>query len=385
VDGLDQCDIAIIGGSLSGAAMAHHLAALGFGGRIVLIERDPAFTHAATSLSAAGIRQQFSSAQNIALSARTLAFLRATGAERFSLREQGYLILSSPSGRAIHAENHAVQMNSGADIAWLEPDELARHMAWLNVEGLGAGTLGRTGEGWFDPHALRAHLRGTAREAGVVLRQGAVTALDMSADGATIGFADGSRLRAARVVICAGPQSGDVAALAGVALPVEPRKRTVFVFSCREALAGLPLVADPSGVWFRPEGNRFICGWSPDDADDVRAADDDFAPDWALFEDILWPALAARVPVFERLKLETAWVGHYDTNAFDHNAVIGPLDDGARLFAVTGFSGHGVQQAYAAAEGCAALMLDRLPPTDITPFAFARIAAGRPFLERNII
>ncbi|NJR13220.1 MAG: FAD-binding oxidoreductase [Phyllobacteriaceae bacterium] len=260
---MDQCDIAIIGGSLSGAAVAHHLAASGFLGRVVLIERDPAFTYAATSLSAAGIRQQFSCAENIALSRRTLDFLRATGAGQFALREQGYLILSTPGGRDIHAANHKVQIAAGADIEWLEPGALATRMPWLNVEGLGAGTLGRTGEGWFDPHALRAYLRGMAREAGVQLRQGAVAGIDMSGDRAMIGFADGTWLEARQVVITAGPQSGAVAAMVGVALPVEPRKRTVFVFSCRQAPAGLPLVADPSGVWFRPEGRMFICGKSP--------------------------------------------------------------------------------------------------------------------------
>jgi FAD-dependent oxidoreductase domain-containing protein 1 len=378
-------DIAIIGGSLSGAAVAHHLKALGFAGSIALIERDPAFRRAATSLSAAGIRQQFSRIENIRLSQRTLAFFREIGAERVSLREQGYLICSSSSGLTTHREALAVQQNAGAHIDWIEGEtELAARFAWLNPDGLAAGSFGRLGEGWFDPHALRALLRDSAMAAGVLPVVGDVIALDRKTSRWRMTLEHGHVLEAGRVVVTAGPQSGDVAALAGVGLPVEPRKRTVFVFSCRQAPASLPLIADPSGVWVRPEGNRFIAGWSPDDADDMRAAGEDFEPDWPLFEDVLWPALAHRVPAFEALKLETAWVGHYDTNTFDHNAVIGPMGrDG--LFAVTGFSGHGVQQAYAAGEACAALMLGVEPPVDVSAFAFDRIGAGRLFLERNII
>ncbi|MCU0830965.1 MAG: FAD-binding oxidoreductase [Rhizobiaceae bacterium] len=381
---MQRFDIAIIGGSLSGAAVAHHLKALGFSGSVVLIERDPAFLRAATSLSAAGIRQQFSRIENIRLSQRTLGFLRALGAQRVSLREQGYLILSSAAGRDTHRAACAVQAEAGADIEWIEAGRLQARFPWLDPEGLSAGSFGMTGEGWFDPHALRSLLRDQAKAAGVVALTGTVSGLREAVGGWRITLADGVVLDAARVVIAAGPQSGDVAALAGVALPVEPRKRTVFVFSSRGVPATLPLVADPSGVWFRPEGARFLAGWSPDDADDARAADEDFGPDWALFEDVLWPALAHRVPAFEAVKLETAWVGHYDTNAFDHNAIIGPLGAGG-LFAVTGFSGHGVQQAYAAGEACAALMLGLEPPVDVSAFMFARIAAGRPFLERNII
>ena len=90
------------------------------------------------------------------------------------------------------------------------------------------------------------------------------------------------------------------------------------------------------------------------------------------------------MPAFEAVKLETAWAGHYDTHAFDHNAVIGPLGMPG-LFAITGFSGHGVQQAFAAGEALATIMLEQAPPTDISAFGFARIAQGKPFLERNII
>jgi glycine/D-amino acid oxidase-like deaminating enzyme len=381
---LERFDIAIIGGSLSGAAVAHHLKALGHGGSVALIERDPAFLRAATSLSAAGIRQQFSRIENIRLSQRTLDVFRRIGPERVSLREQGYLILSSPQGRDTHAASLQVQHEAGAAIDWFEGGAaLAARFPWLNPAGLGAGTFGRAGEGWFDPHALRALLRENAREAGVASLTGSVNRLERTEDGWLIGLAGGGLIAAGETVIAAGPQSGDVAALAGVTLPVEPRKRTVFVFSCRNAPQGMPLTADPSGVWFRPEGTRFIAGWSPDDTEDKRAADDDFEPDWPLFDEVLWPALAARVPAFEAVKLETAWVGHYDTNAFDHNAVIGPL--APALHAVTGFSGHGVQQAHAAGEACAAMMLGLAPPVDVAAFAFGRIARGEPFMEENII
>ena len=102
----------------------------------------------------------------------------------------------------------------------------------------------------------------------------------------------------------AGPPAGDVAALAGVPLPVEPRKRCVFVVACRSALPGMPLMVDPTGVWIRPEGEVYNCGVSPPDDTDSRAHD--FEVDYGLFEEVVWPMLAHRVPAMEALKLQLA-------------------------------------------------------------------------------
>jgi hypothetical protein len=52
---------------------------------------------------------------------------------------------------------------------------------------------------------------------------------------------------------------------------VEPRKRTVFVIDCPDASRDLPLIADPSGFWLRPEGGGFITGYSPPESDDAAA------------------------------------------------------------------------------------------------------------------
>ena len=79
--------------------------------------------------------------------------------------------------------------------------------------------------------------------------------------GATL--ADGRRIACGALVLAAGPNSGAVAALAGVDLPVRPRKRSVFVFRTPAALPGFPLLIDATGVWCRPEGAGFICGVSP--------------------------------------------------------------------------------------------------------------------------
>ncbi|MFZ1106192.1 MAG: FAD-binding oxidoreductase, partial [Hyphomicrobiaceae bacterium] len=200
--------------------------------------------------------------------------------------------------------------------------------------------------------------------------------------------ASGGRLACDRLVNAAGAWAGALAALAGVALPVEPRKRYVYVIDCREppeALRQAPLTVDPSGVWFRPEGRLFLCGKSP--APDREPPVGDLEEiDHAFFEDEIWPPLAARVPAFESVKVVHAWAGYYDTNTLDHNAVIGPHPEIANLYFANGFSGHGAQQAAAAGRAIAELIADGAYQTiDLTRLGYARIAAHAPLRERNVI
>jgi glycine/D-amino acid oxidase-like deaminating enzyme len=160
----------------------------------------------------------------------------------------------------------------------------------------------------------------------------------------------------------------------------------VFVIDCPDAPRDIPLVADPSGVWIRPEGAGFITGWSPPEADDSPAAPDDFDPDHWIFEERLWPALAARIPAFERLKATGAWAGHYDYNRLDQNAVIGPDPELPNFFYANGFSGHGLQHAPGVGRALAEMLVHGGYRTlDLSAFGYERIAAGRPLFERNVI
>lgn len=388
----ERADVVIVGGAAVGLSAAHFLMRGGFSGRVVVVERDPTYARAATTLSAASIRQQFSTPENIRLSQFGVAFLRGLKA-RFGadadvgFHECGYLVLAGPAGREILLDNHRIQRAEGADIALLEPDALARRFPFLSTEGVSGGAFGLSGEGWFDAHLLVALLRRDAKAAGVDLVTGEVAAIERTGGRIeAVRLADGRRIACGVLVNAAGPQAGDVAALAGAALPVEPRKRTVFVVDCRTPVVGLPMLIDLTGVYIRPEGKQYIAGVSPPAEADGRAAVDDFEPDHALFEEIVWPALAARVPAFEAVKPVRAWAGHYDYNTLDQNAVIGPHPEVANLLFANGFSGHGLQQAPAAGRAIAELVtLGRYESLDLSAFGYARIAAGRPLVERQVI
>ena len=385
----ERYDVVIVGGAAHGASAAYHLAAdPGFSGRIVLIERDPTFARAATALSAGGIRQQFSTPVNISLSLYGIDFLRRAGdllavdGERpdIGLVEGGYLFLATPAGLDTLRRNHATQVRLGADIAFLEPDALAARFPWLATGDLAAGCLGVSGEGWLDGYGLAQALRRKAKALGVTLMTGEAAAI--GADN-IVHLADGTRIAAGSVIVAAGTATPRLLAPLGVPLPIEPRKRYVFSFACREALPRVPLTVDPSGVYVRSEGEIFICGASPPEEAEPPA---DFDVDHGFFEEMIWPALAARIPAFESIRPGRAWAGHYDFNTLDQNAIVGPLPGRPGLLVATGFSGHGLQQAPGIGRGLAELVVHgRYISLDLAPLGYARVADGRPLVEANVV
>ncbi|MER8572300.1 FAD-binding oxidoreductase [Mesorhizobium sp. M1338] len=385
-------DIVIIGGAIVGSSVAYYLREEGFSGSIALIERDPRFAHAATTLSMASIRQQFSIPENIRLSQFTLKLFRRLkeefGADAdIGFREGGYLILAGEDGLPILKSNHEAQMAEGADIVLEDAEQLVRRFPWLSAEGITAGAYGRTGEGWFDAHAMLMLFRKALREKKIDFITADVTGIARDGNRVTsVSLDNGQTLEAGIVVNAAGPNAGKVAAMAGLALPVEPRKRNVFVFEAREKYADMPLLVDPSGIYVRPEGSVYLTGGAEPEEGDGPAAPGDFEVDWPLFEEVIWPVLATRIPAFEAIKPTRAWAGHYDYNTLDQNAVIGPHPEVGNFLFANGFSGHGLQQAPAVGKALAELIVHGGYRTvDCSAFGYDRIAEGRAFRELNVI
>jgi glycine/D-amino acid oxidase-like deaminating enzyme len=385
-------DIVIIGGAIVGSSIAYYLREEGFSGSIALIERDPQFAHAATTLSCASIRQQFSIPENIRLSQFTLKLFRRLkdefGADAdIGFHEGGYLILAGENGLPILKANHQAQIAEGADILLEDADALVRRFPWLSAEGITAGAYGRTGEGWFDAHAMLMLFRKALREKKIDFITADVTGIERQGQSVTsVSLDNGEKLEAGIVINAAGPNAGKVAGMAGLALPVEPRKRNVFVFEAREKYADMPLLVDPSGIWLRPEGSVYITAGAEPEEGDGPADPQDFDVDWPLFEEVIWPVLATRIPAFEAIKPTRAWAGHYDYNTLDQNAVIGPHPQVTNFLFANGFSGHGLQQAPAVGKALAELIVHGGYRTvDCSAFGYGRVAEGRAFRELNVI
>jgi FAD-dependent oxidoreductase domain-containing protein 1 len=383
-------DVILLGGGVMGAATACFLAR-DHGATVTVVERDPSYAQASSSLSLSSIRQQFSQPVNMALSRWSIDFLRraadelATADDRpaLGLVEPGYLYLATSAGAALLRDLHALQRAEGVDVALLSPTELSVRFPWLATDDLALGSLGLSGEGWFDGPALHRAFRRKAQALGVRFITGEASGFDVQADRVTaVRCADGRAIGGDAFAITAGAWSAPLGAALDVTLPVTARKRDVFVLETPAALPGCPLVIDPSGFWFRTEGALILAGGPPRGEDVCDAPL--HAIDHGLFEDLLWPTLAARVPALEALRVRSSWAGYYEMNDFDHNGLAGALPGYANAFTACGFSGHGMQQSPAVGYSMARLISGLDAPL-IEALAPQRLLDGRRLVEANVI
>lgn len=402
----ETADVVICGGAAIGSSVAYHLAAdPGFTGKVVVIEKDPTYRYSASALSAASIRQQFSSAVNIRISLFGIGFLRSIGTHlavdgevpAIDLHEGGYLYLAGEAGKGILEANQKLQQQEGADIALYAADMLRSKFPWLNTSDLACGTFGVSGEGWFDGWALLQAFRKKARSLGIEYRQGEV-ARYLTENGRVTGveLADGSRIACGAMVNASGTHGARLAATAGIDIPVRSMKRYVFTFTCKGDVDGCPLLIDTTGAWCRQEGKRtaegqlFIGSCSPlTPEQDVEWVETDPGVedvDWPFFEEAVWAPLAHRIPAFEQIRPGRAWAGPYDMCGLDHNAIVGPAVGVPNLYLANGFSGHGLQQSPAVGRGIAEhIAHGRYRSLDLADLGHERIVVGRPLAEANII
>lgn len=391
-------DVVIVGGAMYGASVAWFLTDNpDFDGSILVVERDPSYEFASTSHTNSCMRQQFSEAINVKVSQFAADFVKnfrnyMGGDPRVpdvALHSYGYMYLADNAAfAAILRENQKLQAACGAGTRHMTPDEIAREYPFYNLDGIIAGNHNRVDEGYFDGNTLFDWWKRSAKERGVEYLTNEVIAMNRNGAGTRVEsviLTSGEVVSCGTVVNASGPRAVLTSRMAGIEIPVEPRKRYSFVFEAARPLdRDLPLTIDPSGVHMRSDGTYYLAGCPPDDD---RAVDyDDFVQDHSIWEDKVWPVLAARVPQFEAIKLRNSWAGHYAYNTFDQNAILGPHTKVGNFIFVNGFSGHGFQQSPAMGRGTAEFITyGEYRALDLRPFHFDRIVNGEKFVEKAVI
>ena len=389
-------DVIIVGGAMYGSSIAWFLVNHPqFDGRILVVERDPTYKWTSTSHTNSCIRQQFSAPINIKISQFGANYVKTFRAQMGDdirvpdvvLQSFGYMYLAgTAAGADALRATQMIQAINGAGTKHLTADQIKDAYPFYNMDDIVAGNHNLIDEGYFDGNTLFDWWKRSAREKGVEYIHNCVVSMTTTKSAVqSVTLANGDVIACGCVVNASGPRAVVTSRMAGIEIPVEPRKRYTFIFAAADPLdRDLPLTIDPSGVHMRTEGKYYRAGCAPDD--DGAVDYNDFVQDHNIWEEKIWPVLAHRIPSFERIKLMNSWVGHYAYNIFDQNAIIGAHPQMKNFIFANGFSGHGFQQAPAIGRGIAELISTGSYQTlDLTPFSVNRIIADKKFLEIAII
>ena len=391
-------DVVIVGGAMYGSSVSWFLADNpDFDGSILVVERDPTYTACSTVHTNSCIRQQFSREINVRISQFGAAFVKNLrnymgGDQRvpnLPIQSYGYLYLSDNEAfSTVLKESQQVQEACGAGTKILTAEEIKRDYPFYNVDDIVSGSHNRIDEGYFDGGTLFDWWRRSGKEKGVEFVGNEVVSMQKNTAGTrveSVTLKSGEVVSCGTVVNASGPKAVLTSRMAGIELPVEPRKRYTFIFAAEQPLdRDLPLTIDPTGVHMRTDGQYYLAGCAPDE--DLAVDYDDYEPDHSIWQEKVWPIIANRIPQFEAIKLVNSWVGHYAFNTLDQNAILGPHSVVENFIFVNGFSGHGLQQSPAMGRGIAELITyGDYRSLDLSPFRFDRIERNEPFNEKAII
>jgi glycine/D-amino acid oxidase-like deaminating enzyme len=391
--GNNTYDIIIVGGGIMGCSAAYYLMDADSGLRIAVVEKDPAYERASTTLSMANVRIQFSLEANIKISQYAFEVLETFDDDMavegdkpgIHFQREGNLFLVGKEGLEAARKALALQKKLGCPVEWWSVEQIKERFPWYEPSGMGlVGATYGPADGHLDAYSLLMGYRKKAKALGAKFIADEVVEITGDSGRVTgVKPASGERLGAGTVINCAGAWAAEVAGTVGVKLPIQPVKRQVFVLdTAAKPETALPLTNLPSGLYFRSDtGGVILLGKSM--AEDRVGFD--FTWDRERFTEQLWPELAEFVPCFDRLRLEWGWAGLYAENTFDGNAILGEWPECKGLYLANGFSGHGLQQAPAVGRYLSELILRRESVLDLAVFNPARIFENKPLYEAGLV
>ena len=344
---METADVVIIGGGIVGASVAWHVTESGCT-NVLIVERETHQGKGSTGKSMGGVRAQFATTPNIQMSMFSINFY-AEFDERLGqpggYRPQGYLFVATAEKHLNYLRtNQKLQHSLGLTQAvMVTRDDIVSRVPQLRSDDILGGSFCPT-DGFVDPYSVMTGFTTCAVERGArVWRACEVTAIHHDGTG-ILGVETTRGPVATRVVVnAAGPWAAQVAALAGIDLPVEPLRRQLVPTEPFDGVSHeIPMVVDmTNGFHFRPESLGFLLAWN--DPDETPGFKTDF--DASFIEKILDRA-ADRVPCFENVAVnpKRAWAGLYEVSP-DHHCILGPVEDVPGFFCANGFSGHGAMHA----------------------------------------
>jgi sarcosine oxidase subunit beta len=388
-----SAEVVIVGGGCMGASVAYHLARRGVTD-VVLVERDTLLGTGSTGRNAGGVRHQFSNEANIRLSIESIGVLERFADEvghPIDFHQDGYLfLLSTPASVETFRTNVALQRSLGVDVQWLDPQDIARLVPGIDVDGVAGATFCQR-DGIADPNGVTMGFAKAAQAAGVLVERDAeVTAIRVEAGAVAAVETTRGTIDTRTIVNAAGPYARLIGRMAGVDVPVDPYRRHIFIAALDGGAtnaAGPPRVPSSrimvidfdTTFYFHREGAGLLFGMG----DRNEAPTFDTTVQWDFLPQVIDVAIK-RLPALAYASISHAWAGLYEVTP-DANPIIGPADGVRGFYLINGFSGHGFQHSPAAGRILADVLTGRDPGFDLTPFAASRFTSGVVAGERYFV
>jgi len=375
--------VVIIGAGMVGASIAFHLTRLGE--KDVFILEKSYVSSGSTGRCAGGIRQQWSTRNNVRLAMRSVEWFKRmkedTGMD-VEYKQGGYLILSFDEKEAEEfAENVKMQKEEGLEVEVLTPKQVKRRFPYVNVEGVKLATFCPT-DGHANPHLANfAYIRRSVENGARLFTKTEVKEIDVS-NGTVKGvWTNAGYIECEVVINAAGPWSKDIGEMVGIDLPTESYRHQILVTEPLENMMD-PMIISFSGNFYirQTRHGSFLMGQG--DKDERPGINRKVTAKFLLE---MVNKMSRRFPFLRNLRVIRQWSGEYNMSP-DAQPIVGLSENVLGYFYAVGFSGHGFMVAPAVGEAIAEWIVFGKPKSvDVSQLSLERFK-GKEFLkERSVV
>ncbi|TNF63660.1 MAG: FAD-dependent oxidoreductase [Rhodobacteraceae bacterium] len=387
----------VIGGGVIGCSILYHLAKLGWSD-VVLLERSE-LTSGSTWHAAANIHGLHDSTNISRIQHYTMNLYKELEAETgqgCGVFQPGSLYLAQTEAREHQLRLQAAKAKLyGMNFYEIGRDEAERLHPLVDFDGIRCIMYEPEG-GNVDPSGVtNAYAAGARRRGAEIHRFTPVTGTEQQPDGSWIVRTDKGDIRTQWVVNAAGLWGREVAAMAGLTLPLQPTEHQYFVTETIPEIAAmdrrLPSVADRDGEYYlRQEGKGLLVGayeknyrlWA-EEGTPPGFGHELFADDLERIEENMMRAID-RVPAVGRAGIKRVINGPMIWSP-DANVLFGPVPELSNYFCCNGII-PGFSQSGGMGRAAAEWIIEGEPRLDLFPWDMARFGAwaGRDFTKARV-
>jgi D-hydroxyproline dehydrogenase subunit beta len=293
----------------------------------------------------------------------------------------GFVVAATEPGARALRERGVRQREAGIDTVDVDPADIHRYEPHIREDLTAAAFYPQDAQ--VQPMLMTAHLLRLAREKGAVVSTGVtVTGLERGQHGVTGVRTSRGTISCGHVVNAAGTWAGDIAAMAGVDVPILPRRGFILVTEPLPPIVRRKVYAGEyvAGTQSSDEGLQTSTVVEGTRAGTILVGSSrervgfDRTMSLPALREIAGKALAL-FPILARVRILRTYLG-FRPYSPDHLPVIGHDPRAPGLWHATGHEGAGIGLSVGTAKLLTQAVAGRTPDLDLTPFAPERFSTG---------
>ncbi|MFW6121976.1 MAG: NAD(P)/FAD-dependent oxidoreductase, partial [Petrotogales bacterium] len=335
----NRAEVVISGGGVSGCSLAYQLAKREVD--VAVVEKKY-LSSGATGSCGAGIRQQWSTRENIELAIKSVKIFEKLGKELgydIEFRQGGYLIAIHDNKEMKQAKkNVALQSSLGLKVDILNPEEINDIVPILDVKGMKAiGATFCPADGHANPFNTTFAYANAARKHGAkIYTHTTVNGIETNHKRITEVKTDKGNIKTDTVVNAAGVWSKKIAERIGVKLPNVPFRKEIIATERFRPIFEAMVISFKDGIYFSQQKEGQIVGGipTPEERGGYKTM-----PTFEFIQHMA-KTLTMYAPVLKHINVLRHWTGFYDVTP-DARPILGEVEEIKGFIQCNGFSGHG--------------------------------------------